>query len=964
MSPNRRLPAELVDQFALGNGVVFVGEEAARQSGLPGRDATLRELADAFDEVPARATGEDLAWYYEIEHGRGPLVGRVRDRLDADRAEPGSIHRAVVAANASVIVSTTHDDLVERALRDARTRFATIVRGPQAEVRLTDRLPVVKLFGDFSQPADMVLTSRDRERFRYDRSPVNQLVELMLRTRTALFVGYRADDPELRMVLNEAYGEQGRSWNNVYCVVAENAPLPIRDLERRGMGVIHVADRDGYDHEAVADWLTELGDVVRSRRQPAVEVGGRPDPDTRSQLFAQVSGLLQTMGHTLSQVRRDRSGGEFVAEMRSAGIRRRFRCVESSLNSADVRAMAALVEREEGTEGWLVTYRRGVITAQAHAEAAKHPAVRVMSVAEFHLAVLNLDAYLRRLIENYESSEVSRYWVDLACEVPLHDRRESAHLRTDSFDSVEEFLDTWIDTPGRNHISVLGDFGMGKTWLCHHYAATLAKRYLRDPEHSRVPFVISLRNAQRSSNLREMIMNVLVDEFDLDLPGGYRTFEFLNHHDSMVLIFDGFDEMQVQVDARKVEENFEELARVVVPEANSKVILTCRTGYFRTDIEGRGLLAGEGIRRIRLRERPNFEILSLRRLDEQRIRDILRLRVPGDWERHLDLIARTYDLPDLAHRPIMLSMITTTLPRLVDQEHITPAGLYQAYTDEWIQKNVDENRTFVDTERKSYFMQELAWEMWQRETLSIHYTEFPQRVRDHFDLDDDTVDYFEHDVRTQTFLQRDNRGYYMFAHKSFMEFFIAQKIHQRIRAGDSTLLAQAQTSHETDQFIKDFLIQEPEHVPTLVEWMRSGEDELLRVNAAGVLAKVGDPATTDQVIAALEVDDATRDLYLTAVLFRVLEIQWDAASRLAARGDATFAGVARLPADQLPKVVERFCAELHNHRDGVARWFSAGLLARVRDVAPTLVDVAFREALTAERTTATLTLLRRVLARS
>lgn len=52
--------------------------------------------------------------------------------------------------------------------------------------------------------------------------------------------------------------------------------------------------------------------------------------------------------------------------------------------------------------------------------------------------------------------------------------------------------------------------------------------------------------------------------------------------------------------------------------------------------------------------------------------------------------------------------------------------------------------------------------MWQRQTLSIHYTEFPKRVCDHFDLDDDSVDYFEHDVRTQTFLQRDNRGYHMF----------------------------------------------------------------------------------------------------------------------------------------------------------------------------------------------------------
>lgn len=953
MSSFRYLQPELVEHFAAGNGIVVIGPEASSESGMTDVDAALRSLGESLDGLPAGATGPEIALYFEIEYGREELVRRLRDQFEHHETHSASILRHIAALNPAMIFTTTYDDQLEQALRAARRRYSVVARGPHALVRTTDRLPVIKLFGDFSQPAHMVVTARDRERFIVDRSPLNQLMELFLQTRTVLFVGYGAADPDLRAVLNLIHDSSERDWRNIVCLVAEAAPYPIRDLERRGVRVAQVAHTDRYDRQTVAAWLDDLSRAIRQRRAKSHLPSPVTTDNTPRSLFTQVNGLLETMGYSILDVRRDAQGIAFVAEKNHEGvqIRRRIKCVERSLGSADVDAMFELIANEPGTEGWLITYRRGAITGQAQTAVTNYPAIQAMSVAEFHRTMLNLDGYLRRLIASYEEDDVSRYWVDLACEVPQHDRYDSAQLRTDSFDSAVEFLDTWIDTPGRNHISILGDFGTGKTWLCHRYAATLARRYLVDCEHNRVPIVISLRGVQQASSLREMITDLLVNDYQLNLPGGYRTFEFLNRNDGLVLIFDGFDEMQVHVDARKAEENFEELAKVVLPDANCKVMLTCRTGYFRTDIEGRGMLAGEGIRRIRLRDRPNFEILHLRQLNEEQIRKVLQLRVPRDWEQYLGLIGRTYDLPDLSQRPILLSMITATLPRLLNLEHVTPADLYQAYTDEWIMKNITEQRTFVDGERKAYFMQELAWEMWQRETLSIHYSEFPRRVREHFGLgDDSSIDFFEHDIRTQTFLKRDSRGFYMFAHKSFMEFFIAQKIVGQVRADDSTLLSEVQTSHETDQFIKDFLIREPEHIETLTLWMREGGDALQRVNCAGILAKIGNPAITEGVISALRQDFETRRLYLTAVLFRVLEIQWEAASRLADYSEDDVMGrIARLPADQLPKVIDKFCVELHNPRDGVARWFSAVLLDRIQDVAPDKVAATFATARDDER---------------
>jgi formylglycine-generating enzyme required for sulfatase activity len=84
------------------------------------------------------------------------------------------------------------------------------------------------------------------------------------------------------------------------------------------------------------------------------------------------------------------------------------------------------------------------------------------------------------------------------------------------------------------------------------------------------------------------------------------------------------------------------------------------------------------------------------------------------------------------------------------------------------------------------FMQELALEMLRRDQLSIHYSRLPERVREHFRLEKAReIDYFEHDIRTCSFLSRDGEGNYRFVHKSFQEFFVAQWLAPRLLDGSA-----------------------------------------------------------------------------------------------------------------------------------------------------------------------------------
>lgn len=108
----------------------------------------------------------------------------------------------------------------------------------------------------------------------------------------------------------------------------------------------------------------------------------------------------------------------------------------------------------------------------------------------------------------------------------------------------------------------------------------------------------------------------------------------------------------------------------------------------------------------------------------------------------------------------------------------------------------------------------------------------------------------------------------------------------------------------------------------LAAWMRDGGNPVLRVNAAGILAKLCVPSVTENVIKSLHDDDEARHLYFTAVANRVLRLPWDhAAERVAVAADGR-RGRDRMTGDQ----AARLAIEARDGRDGVARWCSSVIL--------------------------------------
>ena len=151
---------------------------------------------------------------------------------------------------------------------------------------------------------------------------------------------------------------------------------------------------------------------------------------------------------------------------------------------------------------------------------------------------------------------------------------------------------------------------------------------------------------------------------------------------------------------------------------------------------------------------------------------------------------------------------------------------------------------------------------------------------------------------------------------------LAREIYASLAGGDGDVLSSVQTTHGTDMVIAS--LTERPAIPRLTRWMTEGAEPVLRVNAAGILAKLPGQQAAKDVALALTQDPQILHLYTTAVVSRVCAVDW-----------STALSYVRFPADapQPVKLAQQLSHEAFNASDAGARWCSAYML---RELSPML----------------------------
>jgi predicted NACHT family NTPase len=433
-------------------------------------------------------------------------------------------------------------------------------------------------------------------------------------------------------------------------------------------------------------------------------------------------------------------------------------------------------------EGWLVT---NLWVSQSVRQA-------LVKSDDTHLTCLTFDElidqdadftpYLDWLEREISKREIDRYYVDLGCTKGEFDADTRTLRGTSKYSvadgGIDRYIDRWLENPVTEHVSILGEFGTGKTWFAFHYAGKCLQAYRaaksKGMPRPRLPLVIPLRDYAKALDVENVFAGFFYTQHNIRLNS--EVFDRLNQMGKLLLIFDGFDEMADKIDTQKMTDNFWELAKVVT--TNAKVILTCRTEHFPTAQDGRENFGGERIPSNvnKIAVAPKFETLELMKFDDEQIRAVLSRRTNSAT---VELVMANSQLLDLLRRAVMAEFVLEALPEIEAGKPIDLARVYLYAVRHKMERDITTGRTFTSLADKLYFLCELAWEMLSEDKMSLNYRAFPDRLRVLFKdevKEQKHLDHWHYDMMGQTMLIRNDDGDYSPAHRSLLEFFVAYKL--------------------------------------------------------------------------------------------------------------------------------------------------------------------------------------------
>jgi predicted NACHT family NTPase len=408
-----------------------------------------------------------------------------------------------------------------------------------------------------------------------------------------------------------------------------------------------------------------------------------------------------------------------------------IRGISSEAKIRDLQNLQASVDKQQTDEGWLIVNRRISPAVQKELAKDENQHLSCMTFDELIDQDADFEPYLKWLEAEVIKRGIDRKYVSLACDKEEID--PVTQLATSSYGEaegwIEGYIKQWLSDDSKEHVSILGEFGTGKTWFSFHYAWDCLRAYKEAKEQGlerpRLPLVIALRDYNKALKVESVLSDLFFNKHDIRLNSS--VFDCLNQMGKLVIIFDGFDEMADKVDRQKMINNFWELARVVCP--GSKVILTSRTEHFPHDRESRQLLNAElesSTAKLKW-ESPRFELLELAKFNEAQIRQVL-TNEAEEKGLSTDIVEKVMvraELLDLARRPVMTELIIEAMPEIEAGKPVDMSRIYYYAIVRKMDRDIKAERTFTSLADKLYFLCEIAWEMLSTERMKLNYREFP-----------------------------------------------------------------------------------------------------------------------------------------------------------------------------------------------------------------------------------------------
>jgi len=296
--------------------------------------------------------------------------------------------------------------------------------------------------------------------------------------------------------------------------------------------------------------------------------------------------------------------------------------------------------------------------------------IDIFSIGELRSRLVNFNEYIEA-IEN-----------DTAKEIILREYQPNRMHFEGNKKSIEKsmkFLDEWLETDS-HWLTVLGDYGVGKSWTMKRYLYYRIEKYKENPGDSLLPFFIPLQSFTKSFDFQNLILRCF-QNYGL---GGvyYKSFEYLMLHGRILFLLDSFDEMAQHLNRNDIRANLNELLSGI--SKKSKTIMTSRPNYFEGRAERLLVVERDGnIEWHPLDEEKNLNLSSLSMTLKQRLEKIQFCRIQdltnqqriklfstvlGDhseaYKKLISLFKQFQNLENISQKAVIARLLTTVATTL------------------------------------------------------------------------------------------------------------------------------------------------------------------------------------------------------------------------------------------------------------------------------------------------------------
>ncbi|MCP3932371.1 MAG: NACHT domain-containing protein, partial [Bacteroidetes bacterium] len=422
----------------------------------------------------------------------------------------------------------------------------------------------------------------------------------------------------------------------------------------------------------------------------------------------------------------------------------------------------------------------------------------------------NYHNYKNNLIRDFEASRIRAYYEDLII----------SNIKDTPIEQSSAFFNRWInDKTASPCILLLGDYGTGKTSLCHKLSFDYAIQCNKGCGQ-RIPILVHFNNCKGEIEcIESLILNTVnpatsIPDKDFDL------LKSANKNGQLFLLFDGFDDLTLKNDQKLIHNNLNQILKTI--HFNSKVLITCRTEYFKSIEDIKKIFEAYTYADGGSQTTP--EIYYINYLQPTQIYNIIENRVYRKAKLYYKRIHDTQTLAEIARRPLFLDKIIDTLQFIIENNIQNPkiAYIFQIYINSYLKDLEEKKRSELPAIYASKLLAKIAIKMHLQKTNLITFNEIESILKNSQTEAKEcnvtaSLNRQLDSIVARTFLLGSETKGYRFNHASIQYFFRAVCLHEAIVNNSKQLFETDFIGAETILFMADMLTLDEKD--TLLEWL-------------------------------------------------------------------------------------------------------------------------------------------------